>query len=68
LPGLSEDEAREIILGELGKQPDTKVKGLIRRSYATDMRKGSDVKYISARTLFLSIQKIQKQQLSEANA
>jgi hypothetical protein len=65
LPGLSEDEAREIVLGELGKQPDAKVEGLIKKCYATDLRKGRDVKYISARNLFLSIQAIQKRQIAK---
>jgi DNA transposition AAA+ family ATPase len=62
LPGVSEDEAHAIIRGELGDQPREKVQTLIKKCYATDLRKGRQVKYISARTLFWSIQTIQEKQ------
>jgi type II secretory pathway predicted ATPase ExeA len=62
LPGVSEDEAEFIICSELGQQPKEKVQALIKKCYATDLRKGREVKYISARTLFWSIQTIQERQ------
>jgi type II secretory pathway predicted ATPase ExeA len=62
LPGVSEEEAEFIIRAELGEQPKEKIQGLIKKCYATDMRKGREVKYISARTLFWSIQTIQERQ------
>jgi DNA transposition AAA+ family ATPase len=62
LPGVSEAEAFEIIRAELGNQPDGKIQALIKKCYATDLRKGRQVKYISARTLFWSIQTIQEKQ------
>lgn len=57
LPGVSESEAAEIIRAELGEKAN--VNFLIKQSYATDLRKGREVKYISARTLFLAIKGIQ---------
>ncbi|MFL6313884.1 MAG: AAA family ATPase [Terriglobales bacterium] len=68
LPGISETEAFGIISAELGAQSDTKIQALIKKCYATDLRKGRTVKYISARTLFWSIQSIQDRQKSKAGA
>jgi DNA transposition AAA+ family ATPase len=62
LPGVSEAEAQEIIRAELGGQPENKVQALIKKCYSTDLRKGREVKYISARTLFWTIQAIQEKQ------
>jgi DNA transposition AAA+ family ATPase len=62
LPGVSEAEAFEIVRAELGQQPETKIQALVKKCYATDLRKGREVKYISARTLFWSIQTIQERQ------
>lgn len=66
LPGVSEDEAARIIHDELGEQPKDKVQGLIKKCYATDLRKGREVKYISARNLFFAIQAIQEKQAKRA--
>ena len=62
LPGVSEAEAFDIVRAELGNQPEPKMHALIKKCYATDLRKGREVKYISARTLFWSIQAIQERQ------
>jgi hypothetical protein len=62
LPGVSEDEAAEIICGELGDHPKDKVQALIQKCYSTDMHKGREAKYISARLLFFSLQAIQEKQ------
>ena len=58
LPGISEDEAAQIIRAELGDKANASL--LIRQSYATDLRKGREVKYISARTLFWAIELIKE--------
>lgn len=68
LPGVSEEEAAEIILGELGAQPKERVNALIKKCYAVDLRKGREVKYISARTLFWSIQSIQEKLQAKGKA
>ena len=60
LPGISESEAMDICRAELAQQPEAKLHSLIKKCYATDLRKGREVKYISARTLFWSIQSIQQ--------
>jgi hypothetical protein len=65
LPGISETEAFGIISAELGTQSEAKIQALIKKCYATDLRKGRTVKYISARTLFWSIQTIQDRQKSK---
>jgi DNA transposition AAA+ family ATPase len=65
LPGVSEAEAVEIIRGELGDQPDVKVQALIKKCYSTDMHKGREAKYISARLLFFALQAIQERQHSK---
>jgi DNA transposition AAA+ family ATPase len=62
LPGVSETEAVNIIRGELGQQPEAKIQGLIKKCYATDMHKGRESKYISARLLFFALQAIQERQ------
>jgi DNA transposition AAA+ family ATPase len=68
LPGVSESEAGDIIRAELGTQSEAKIQTLVKKCYATDLRKGREVKYISARTLFWSIQAIQERQRKGANA
>jgi type II secretory pathway predicted ATPase ExeA len=62
LPGVSEAEASHIISEELGAVPEAKIKSLIKQCYSTDLRKGREVKYISARMLFTSIQAIKERQ------
>lgn len=62
LPGVSESEAEEILRAELGDVKPDKVKALIKHCYATDLRKGREAKYISARLLFFAIQGIQERQ------
>jgi hypothetical protein len=62
LPGIQESEAAHIIESELGQHPQKKVDALIKQCYGTDLRKGRECKYISARKLFFSIQAIQEQQ------
>jgi hypothetical protein len=64
LPGIQEDEASKIITSELGEYPDNKVQGLIKDCYGADLRKGREVRYISARKLFLAIESIQEKQLA----
>jgi DNA transposition AAA+ family ATPase len=66
LPGISEDEAAKIIRGELGDKAN--VDWVMKGAYATDLRKGREVKYISARTLFWSIQAIQERKAKSAEA
>lgn len=65
LPGISEDEAAQIIRAELGEKVNPEF--LIAKCYSTDLRKGRQVKYISARTLFWSIEAIKerRQKVSE---
>lgn len=60
LPGVSEREAEQILRAELCDVSMEKMKALIRRCYATDLRKGREAKYISARLLFFAIQGIQE--------
>jgi len=62
LPGIQESEAAHIIESELGQHPQNKVNALIKQCYGTDLRKGRECKYISARKLFFAIQAIQEQQ------
>jgi DNA transposition AAA+ family ATPase len=64
LPGVSKEEAEQIIRAELGEKAN--VNYVIQKSYATDSRKGREVKYISARTLFWSIQMIQERKSSSS--
>jgi DNA transposition AAA+ family ATPase len=68
LPGLSEDEARQIICGELGAVADPKVKKLVEGSYDTDLYRGKKVDYISARRLFWAIEEIQQRQAQKVQA
>lgn len=62
LPGIQESEAAEVIRGELGDVSDQKISELVKKCYTTDQRKGREVKYISARLLFFSLQAIQERQ------
>ena len=68
LPGISEGEAEHIIREELPALSAEKSEKLIKSCYATDLRKGREVKYISARTLFWSIQAIQERQQQRKGA
>jgi DNA transposition AAA+ family ATPase len=61
LPGISESEAAEIIRAELDL-PEAKAAKLIESCYAKDLRKGREVRYISARMLFWSVQKLKAKQ------
>ncbi len=58
LPGISREEAATICGDELPWLPQPKINSLIDDCYVRDLRKGREVKYISARLLFLSIAKI----------
>lgn len=62
LPGVSESEAETILRAELGSVNQEKLKALIKQCYASDLRKGRETKYISARLLFFAIQGIQERQ------
>jgi DNA transposition AAA+ family ATPase len=59
LPGLSDQEAVSILRAELGDLSENKIAAVVGKCRATDLRKGREVKYISARMLFWSIEKIQ---------
>lgn len=67
LPGISDEEAKNIIAGELGAQPAKKVEGLIDSARVSDPRQGQDFRYISARKLFWSLGDI-KEALTEKGA
>ena len=58
LPGMSEEEAREILRGELGALPERTIKILIEGSTVDDTRKRS--KYISARRLFNAVRDLRE--------
>jgi hypothetical protein len=58
LPGLSEEEARMIVIGELGQQPQRKVDALIKQALTADPRQGKDFTYIHARKLFWAVRDI----------
>lgn len=58
LPGLSEDEAREIIASELGPQKEKKIADLIATSRTPDPRQGREYSYISAGNLFGTLREI----------
>jgi DNA transposition AAA+ family ATPase len=60
LPGVSEQEAASIIRTELGDLSEKKIAAVIGKCRATDLRKGMQVQYISARMLFWSIQGIKE--------
>lgn len=63
LPGISDDEAREIVTGELGAGvPVKKMDALIEHARAKDFRQGKDFSYISARRLFWSVRDIKAAQ------
>ena len=66
LPGIQEEEAAAIIRAELGAVGDDKVQALIKKCYTSDLRKGREVKYISARLLFFALQSIQEKQAQKA--
>jgi DNA transposition AAA+ family ATPase len=65
LPGLSEDEAREILRGELGTLPEKTVKIFTEGSTVDDTRKRT--KYISARRLFNAIRDFKEKKESKVN-
>ena len=66
LPGISEAEAATIIKSELGAVADRKVEELMKNCYARDLRKGREVKYISAGMLFDSIAEIRDRRTAKA--
>jgi DNA transposition AAA+ family ATPase len=55
LPGVSDHEAVSIVREELGDLSEKKISALVSGCRATDLRKGREVQYISARSLFWSI-------------
>lgn len=59
LPGLSEQEAVDIIRSEI-QLSERKAGEMVRHCYAVDLRKGREVKYISAGMLFDSIAAIKE--------
>jgi hypothetical protein len=65
LPGIQEEEAAEIITAELGEYPESKIRKLIKQCYGTDLRKGREVQYISARKLFFAIDAIKERRLEK---
>ncbi len=68
LPGISESEAAQIIVAELGTIGESATKKLISQCYARDLRKGREVKYISARLLFWTIAQINSRKQQKAKA
>lgn len=66
LPGISRDEAIAIVQAELSGTSETAAGRLADDCYSRDLRKGKEVRYISARTLFWSIAKIQKRRSAKA--
>jgi hypothetical protein len=68
LPGIALEEALGIVRTELPGTSESNASKLIESCYSRDLRKGREVKYISARTLFWSIQKIQERQAQKAKA
>jgi hypothetical protein len=60
LPGISEDEAAEIVHSELGRGlSPLKIQRLISRSRITDLRNGGRHTYVSASRLFWVIRDLQ---------
>ena len=60
LPGISEQEAAEIVQSELGGQlPQQKMRKLIAKSQITDLHNGGKHSYVSARRLFWVIRELQ---------
>ena len=60
LPGISEQEAAEIVHSELGfKFSEPKIQRLIAKSRITDLRNGGSHDYVSARRLFWVIRELQ---------
>lgn len=58
LPGLSEDEAREILRSELPKIAASSMNSMIAKSYEVDYYRGQKTRYISARFLFMAIDEV----------
>ena len=60
LPGISEEEAGDIVHSELGLEPsERKIQKLIAKSRITDPRRGGKHSYVSARRLFWVIRELQ---------
>ena len=60
LPGISEEEAAEIVHSELGLElSQRKIQKLIAKSRITDLRNGGKHDYVSARRLFWVIRELQ---------
>src|SRR5580658_7511848 len=60
LPGISEDEAAEIVHSERGvRLSQQKIQRLISKSRITDLRNGGKYSYVSARRLFWVIRELQ---------
>ena len=60
LPGISEQEAADIVHSELGLGlPQRKIQKLISKSRITDLRNGGQHSYVSARRLFWVIRELQ---------
>ncbi len=60
LPGISEEEAAEIVHSDLGLGlSQRKIQKLIAKSRITDLRNGSQHSYVSARRLFWVIRELQ---------
>ena len=59
LPGISEEEAADIVYSELGTELSSlKVRKLIAKSQITDLRHGGHHNYVSARRLFWVIREL----------
>ena len=60
LPGISEEEAANIVHSELGLGlPQRRIQKLISKSRITDLRNGGQHSYVSARRLFWVIRELQ---------
>jgi hypothetical protein len=65
LPGISEDEAAEIVHSELGLElSQQKIQRPISKSRITDLRNGGRHTYVSARRLFWVIRELQATKFS----
>lgn len=59
LPGISDEEAREIVAKEIGPgHSEKKIARMIEAARVPDLRQGKDYTYISARKLFWSVRDI----------
>jgi DNA transposition AAA+ family ATPase len=65
LPGISDEEAARIARAEIPGIKDAAVKRLVDLCYTRDLKKGKEVRYISARELFFSLEGIRAGQAAK---